>query len=83
MGERDEHPTTVLDPRTVTGPSWPIVLATLEQIGSWTTLAMRLGILALLQECTRAMALPNAPASLVNEAQMLVDALRHMPWEQK
>ncbi len=80
---REERPTTVLDPRTITGPSWPIVLATLEQIAPWAPLAMRLGILTLLQHNTRAMAEPDAGAELVNEAQALLDALRHMPWEGK
>lgn len=55
----------------------------LEQLGTWPTLALRLGILALLQECIRSMAQPGAPAALVTEAQALLDVLRHMPWEEK
>ncbi len=81
MAEREDKPTVALDPRTITGPTWPIVLATLEQLGSWTVLAIKLGMLALLQNKVREMAQENAPASLINEAQTLLDALRHMPWE--
>lgn len=81
--ERDERPTVALDPRTVTGPTWPVAIATLEQLGAWTVLAIRLGTLALLQECVRAMAQEDAPSSLISEAQALLDALRHMPWESK
>lgn len=81
MSEREEKPTVVLDPRTITGPSWPIVLATMEQLGSWTTLAIKLGILAMLSNVVRRMCEPDAPASLVGEAQTLLDALRFMSWE--
>lgn len=78
----DDRTTTVLDPRDI-HVSWPIVIASLEKIGSWTVLALRLGTLALLQECTRQMSLEDAPASLVDEARRLVEALAHMPWERK
>ena len=80
MSSSDERPTVGLDPKTI-APSWPLALAMLEQIGPWTALAIRLGTLALLQECVRAMAQPDAPAELVGEAQALLDALRHMSWE--
>ena len=80
--DRRDRTTTVLDPRTITS-SWPIVLATLEQIGPWTIFAMRLGTLALLRDCIQRMAAEDASASLVNEAQTLLDALRRMPFDRK
>lgn len=83
MSDREETPTAVLDPRELMAPSWALVFAMLEKLGTWPSLAMRLGTLALLQECTRAMAQPDAPASLVSDAQTLLDALRRMPWERK
>ena len=81
-GDRKDRTTTVLDPRTITS-SWPIALATLEQIGPWTIFAMRLGTLALLRDCIQRMAAEDAPASLVNEAQTLLDTLRRMPFDRK
>lgn len=81
MSDSDDRPTQALDPRTITGPSWPVVLATLEQLGSWTVYAMRLGTLALLQDVVKRMTAVDAPASLIEEAQTLLDALRHLGWE--
>ena len=79
---REERPTTVLDPRELTaGVSWPLAVATLERLNNWAVLALRLGTLALLQECTRAMSQPNASPQLVVRARELVEALAHMPWE--
>lgn len=78
--KREERETAALDPRTITGPGWPVALATLEQIKTWAPEAQKLGILALLLRCTREMAQPGAPAGLVTEAQEYLDALRHMPW---
>lgn len=81
MGDRrEDKETAALDPRTITGPNWPVALATLEQIKSWAPFAQRLGILALIQRCVREMAQEDAPAKLVNEMQEYLDALRHMPW---
>ena len=74
------RPTVELDPRALTS-SWPIVLAMMEQLAPWTVLALRLGTLALVQECVRAMTAPNAPGHLVVELESLVDALRYMPWD--
>lgn len=77
----DERPTVQLDPRTL-AVSWPIVIASLERLGSWTVLALRLGTLALIQECVREMAMPNARAELVNKMRELVEVLALMPWEE-
>lgn len=77
-----DRPTTTLDPRTLIA-SWPIALATLEQIGTWTVFAMRLGTLALLQDCVKRMAAEGSSAELLTEAQMLLDALKIMPWDRK
>jgi hypothetical protein len=82
MSDDRDRPTTTLDPRTITG-SWPIALATLEQVGPWTTFALRLGTLALLQDCVKRMAIEDASAGVLVEAQTLIDALRHMPWDRK
>jgi hypothetical protein len=62
-------------------PSWSLTNAVLERHGEWATLAFRLGILALLQECVRAMAEPNARVGLVMTARELVDALAHLSWD--
>lgn len=80
----DEHDrqTTTLDPRTITS-SWPVALATLEQLGPWTVFALRLGTLALLQDCVKRMATEDASTSLITEAQVLLDALRKMPFDRK
>jgi hypothetical protein len=61
--------------------SWPIVIATLEQLATWTTLALRLGTLALVQECVRELAQRDARADGVVRLRELVEALAHMPYE--
>jgi len=75
----NERMTREMSPDQVLG--WPYVIAALERIGSWSVLALRLGTLALLQECTRAMAQKDAKPDLVRRARELVDALALMPWE--
>jgi hypothetical protein len=77
---KDVRPTVRLDPSALQ-PSWPIVLATLEQLADWATLALRLGTLALIQECVRELAQPKARAELVVRLRALVEALAHMPFE--
>jgi len=76
----DTRPTVRLDPADVR-PSWPVVVATLEQISDWAALALRLGILALMQECVRALAQPDARAELVVRMRELVEALAHLPFD--
>lgn len=44
-------------------------------------LALRLGTLALIQECVRELAQPRARAELVARLRELVDALAHMPFD--
>ncbi len=83
MSDRDKHPTVALDPRTITGPNWPVVLVTLEQLAPFGTQALIAGLALLLGRCAHAMTEPSARAELVNEAQALVDALRFMPWDKK
>jgi hypothetical protein len=81
----DDRPTRAFDPRELAAagdPSWPLALAALERIGSWANYALRLGTLALLQECVRAMAEQRASPQLIDRAQELLDALRHMSWDQ-
>lgn len=47
-------------------PSWPIAIASLEQLADWATLALRLGTLALIQECVRELAQRDAKATVVS-----------------
>jgi len=77
---RDPRPTVRLDP-TDLRPSWPIIVASLEQISEWATLALRLGTLALIQECVRDLAQRDARADGIVRLRELVDALAHMPFE--
>lgn len=74
------RPTVRLDPADLK-PSWSIVVASLEQLSDWAVLALRLGILALIQECVRALAQPGARADLVVRLRELVEALAHMPFD--
>lgn len=60
-------------------PSWPIVVASLEQLAPWAVLALRLGTLALIQECVRELAQREARAEVVAHLRELVDALARMP----
>lgn len=76
----DDRPTTRID-ALASGPSWDIVLASLEQLASWATLALRLGTLALIQECVRELAQRDARADLVVRLRELVEALAQMPYE--
>lgn len=62
-------------------PSWPIVVASLEQLADWAVFALRLGTLALIQECVRELAERNARAETVARLRDLVEALAHMPYE--
>jgi len=50
-------------------PSWPIVVASLEQLAPWAVLALRLGTLAQRE----------ARAEVVAHLRELVDALARMP----
>jgi len=74
------RPTVRLDPADLR-PSWPVVIAYLEQISDWSVLALRLGTLALIQSCVRELAQPNARADLVVRLRALTEALAHMPLE--
>jgi len=69
-----------LDPRDLR-PSWPIAIATLEQLAPWAVLALRLGTLALIQAIVRELAEPDARADLVDRLRTLTEALAHMPLE--
>jgi hypothetical protein len=62
-------------------PTWPVVIASLEQLTDWGPMALRLGILALIQECTRALAQREAKAHLLVRLRELEKALSHMPFE--
>lgn len=62
-------------------PNLGTILVLLEQFKPWAPYAFRLGILALLQECTQGMAHSEAHPELVNKARELVEALAHMRWK--
>ncbi len=76
----DPRPTVRLDPADLK-PSWPIVIASMEQLADWAALALRLGILALIQECVRDLAQRDAKADHIVRLRQLVEALAHMPFE--
>jgi len=79
-GSKDPRPTVRLDISDMK-PSWSIVVASLEQLSSWGPLALRLGILALVQSCVRELAQQDARAETVARLRELVEALAHMPYE--
>ena len=62
-------------------PSWPIAIAMLEQLSGWAVLALRLGTLALIQQCVRELAEQDARADVIVRLRALTDALAHMPLE--
>lgn len=74
------RPTVRLDPGELK-ISWPILIASLEQLTDWAILAMRLGTLALVQECVHKLAERDAKAEHVVRLRELVEALAHMPFE--
>lgn len=74
------RPTVRLDASDMK-PSWPIVIASLEQMSDWAVFALRLGTLALIQNCVREMAHTHASADLVVRLRTLTDALARMPLE--
>ena len=83
---RPERETVQLDPRELAADGsvslrWALVQAALERATPWGIYALRLGALALLAECTRAMALPNAPKALLGRAQEIIDMLNAIGWE--
>jgi hypothetical protein len=75
---RDPRPTVRLDAADLK-PSWPIVIASMEQLTSWSVLALRLGTLALIQECVRELAQRDAKPEAIVRLRDLVEALAHMP----
>lgn len=77
---REQIQTAPLNVRDVR-PSWPTTIALLEQLSGWAVLALRLGTLALIQQCVRELSEPDARADLVVTIRALTDALAHMPLE--
>jgi hypothetical protein len=74
------RPTVRLDPTNLK-PTWPVIIASLEQLSDWAVFAFRLGTLALIQACVRELAQTNARADLVVRLRELTEALAHMPLE--
>lgn len=72
------RPTVRLDMRNLK-PTWPVVIATLQQLSDWGAFAMRLGTLALIQTSVHELTRTNAKADLVVHLRALTDALAHMP----
>lgn len=83
VADEDDSPHTRVTRHMVIDPvvGWPYAVAALERLNVWTVMALRLGTLALLQECVAAMALRGARKELVVRARELVDALDRMPWD--
>jgi hypothetical protein len=79
-GSRALIKTAPLDPRDIR-PSWPMAIASLERLSGWAVLALRLGTLALIQQCVRELAQRDARADLVVDLRALTEALAHMPLE--
>ena len=77
---REQFQTVRFDSRDFRA-SWPTAIASLEQISDWAVLALRLGTLALIQQCVRELAEENARADLIVRLRVLTDALAHMPLE--
>lgn len=76
----DRKKTDEIDPKDVR-VSWPVAISTLDQIDPRMVFALRLGTLALIQECVRAMAQRDAKFHLVERMRELVESLAKMPWE--
>jgi hypothetical protein len=74
------RPTVRIDPSELK-PSWPIAIATLERLGDWTILAMRLGVLSLINNCVRELCEPNASADHIARLRELVEVLAHLPFD--
>ena len=77
---RTQIQTVRLDSRDLR-PSWPLAIASLEQLSSWAVLALRLGTLALIQQCVRELAEEDARAEVIVRLRALTEALAHMPLE--
>lgn len=77
---RTQIQTIRLDSRDIR-PSWPMAIATLEQLSGWAVLALRLGTLALIQQCVRELAEEDARADVIVRLRALTEALAHMPLE--
>lgn len=60
---------------------WPFAIAALERLRPWAVFALRIGILALLQETVRAMASRRAKRELVAKLKEFVEALERLPWD--
>ena len=75
-----EPVTDKIDPADVK-PSWALAIAMLREVSPWAVMALRLGTLALVQECTRSMAQTTATFKHVGHLRELTDALARMPFE--
>ncbi len=76
----DSRPTVRLDP-TDLKPSWPVMIAMLDQLGAWLPFALRLGVLALINNCVRELAEPTASPETIVRLRELVEMLAHLPLE--
>lgn len=81
MADDDAHGRNTRHFAPDAGVGWPYAIASLERLNTWAVMALRLGILALLQECVRAMAQPTAKRTLITRAQELLQALERLPWD--
>ena len=77
---RAQIQTMRLDSRDVR-PSWSTTIASLEQLTDWGVLALRLGTLALIQQCVRELAEPDVRVEVLTRLRALTEALARMPLE--
>lgn len=80
MAIGDDKPTVRLDAADVK-VSWPLAIATLEQIDPRLVFALRLGLLTFIQQCINQAKEPDAKAVVVVNFRTYVEWLAHVPWE--
>lgn len=80
MGD-DKHTrdTRHFTPDAIVG--WQFAIATLERLNKWSVYALRLGTLALLQECVRHLTPRKAKREILERAKEIIAALENMPWD--
>lgn len=79
----DDKPTVKLTVEEIMGKgaSWPAVLALLEQVApAWGIFALRLGLIEQLHRILDELGHHDARPTLVARAQMVLDALAHLPY---
>lgn len=60
---------------------WDLAVASLELAAPWATHALKVGIVALINECMREIARPGGTKQSTVRAEELLKALRKMPYD--